>query len=257
MYQQNIRIKINSYFKSSSKKQIPKFVSIPFLALLIGFGLDFGFIKVLNKKYRTFVRYLATVISAIFFLSLVISIKGDNDSLTLLIYCIAIIIYCIHLLILYTAKYNLYDVIMDIYKIHSKIYEMEYRFLSCVMAYYLIMSLKLLFLVWSGLREMVITSQTIPFAVQVLAMDVVTAAQILIYYYVYASLKFLRKFVQKENLGFKNVRKQFMMIADCCDKISALYGTLVSITIHFLRGVFKENPSPHAPCMSPAKWNDL
>lgn len=234
MYQQNIRIKINSYFKNSSKKRIPKFVSILFLVSFIGFSLDFGFIKVINKKYRTFLRYLSTIIAAISFLSIVIAIKWNNDLFTLSFYIAVFIIHCIQFLLLYTAKYNLYDVIIDIYKIHNKIYEMEYRFLSCMVAYYLITSLlKLLFLISSCFQQAFMISNIMPFAAQLLAMDVVTIAQIFIYYYVYASLKFLRKLMQKENLDFKNVRKQFMMIADCCDKISTLYGKLVSIIIHF------------------------
>lgn len=66
------------------------------------------------------------------------------------------------------------------------------------------------------------------YCVPIMAFDVVGVAQIFIYYYVYASLKSLKDLMKGKYVALINVRKQFVMIADCCDKISALYGKLVS-----------------------------
>lgn len=69
------------------------------------------------------------------------------------------------------------------------------------------------------------------YCVSVLALDAVGVVQIFIYYYVYASLKFLRESMDDINMDLFNVRKKFDMIADCCDNISALYGKMVSVHV--------------------------
>lgn len=236
----------NFYYKNSSRKQIPRCVSIFFLVFVFVFGLDFGFIKVFNKKYRPFLRSSSVLITGLLFLSLYTSVTYNRHFYTLLLYGITLTLFSIHGLILYTAKYNLYDFIMDIYRIQNQIYNKEYRFLSSVVAYFaikLVLNFFFFFLFCMQIINVAKLSSSVQLyisCIQVFALDVVGIAQIFIYYYVYASLKFLRKLMEKKNLDLKDARKEFTMIAHCCDKISALYGKLVSI-IYVLRGTCGEH----------------
>lgn len=238
-YQKHFKVNINSYFKSLHRKKIPKFVSIFYLAVAFGFGFDFGFLKVINEKYRVYLRHLSHIMSFLLVsYQLIISIF-ETDALKLSFDCAVALQYAIYVSLLYMAKYNVYDFIMNIYKIHNRMYDEEYKFLSCVLAYYLItFVLKMNICVAQCLQMKdfcFVNSIGLPRYAHcgpIFALDVVAVAQIFVYYYVYASLKFLGKLMENENLDHTNVRKQFMMIADCCDRISALYGKLVSIQ-HF------------------------
>lgn len=240
----------NFYFKNSSRKRIPRCVSIFFLVFVFVFGLDFGFIKIFNKKYHAFFKYLSVTIFMILFLCLFISVTYNWHPYTLVLYGMTFTVFSIHGLILYTAKYNLYDFMMDIYKIQNEIYNKEYRFLSCAVAYFAItLILNLLFFLLFCLEVMDIpkisySMQLYVSCIQIFALDVVAIVQIFIYYYVYAPLNFLRKSMENASIDLLNVRKQFMMIADCCDKISDLYGKIVSI-LHVRRGICVEHFTSH------------
>lgn len=235
MYQESFKVKLNSYFKHCPKKEIPKFVLIFFLAFVIGFGLDFGFVTALKKKYRIVIRCVGVIIPTIL-IFLTLQVNNYDWHHVALMYSFLVLQYFVPVLLVYTAKYNLYNFIIDIYKIHNKIYNKEYRFILCVIAYYsIVWVVRIWFLFWYvylkiGYTFNITHINLMYFLVaNYFVLDLVAIAQIFIYYYVYAALKFLRKLMENENLDFKNVLRQFMMIADCCDKISALYGKLVSI----------------------------
>lgn len=112
-------MKLNSYFKKNSKRQIPKYISIFFPVFVFGFGLDFGFTKIFKKQYQTVLRYLAIVTSVLVHLFIVISIFYDNYSTRLFSLGTFILQYVIYVWLLYTTKYNLYNyyIIVDIYYI--------------------------------------------------------------------------------------------------------------------------------------------
>lgn len=235
MNQHNFKIKINTYFKTMSKKRIPKFLSLFFLTLFFGLGFDFGFINVINIKYRCYLKQLSFIVSFLLLTHLFTPMLYGIDYLTLGLYGTGCFQYTVHCLLLYTSKYNLYQFITDIYKIHTNIYDKEYIFLSCILAYSLMSwGLKLImnyFLCTLPFFDCFTISSAIPeftYYAPVMALDVVSVAQILTYYYVHAALKFLRELMEKKYIDLISARKQFIIIADCCDKISALYGKLVS-----------------------------
>lgn len=238
MNQQNIKVTINSYFKNIRQRQIPKFVSIFFLALLFTFGLDFGFINIFKKKYHCYLKTLSSIIPILVFLITFAPVFYGSNPWKQAFFGIGSLQYTIHVLLLYVSKYNVYQFIMDLYEIHNQIYDKEYLFLSCVIAYNLItLVLKAIIcdsLCVSKAIDCSSVSNVIPtyvYCVPIKAVDLVVVAQIFIYYYVYASLKLLRQRMENKCFDLIHVREQFIKIADCCDKISGLYGKLVSIAV--------------------------
>lgn len=239
MYQPNFKVELNSYFQNISKRVIPKFVLILFHILFFVFGLDFGFNNVFNKQSRIYLKLLSTIVSILVFVYLLTPMYMLFYGFDLMIvgfHGIGCLQYTIHVLLLYKSRYNVYHFVFDMYKIHNKIYDNEYIFLSCVLAYNLITYvLKLIychFLCKLKLFECVTISNTVPmfaYCLPILALDIVAVVQIVIYYYVQASLKFMRHQMENNNIDLIIARRQFIMIADCCDKVSALYKKLVSI----------------------------
>lgn len=236
MLQNNIQIKINSFLKPIPHRQIPKCVSIFFLSLLFGLGFDFGFTNVLIKKYRSYLKLLSVIVSILILLLLFVPLFYDLNSVRLSLYGLGCFQFSIQVAILLVSKYNIYHFLTDIYKIHNTIYDKEYKFLWCALAYYLInWTLKLITCVWhcSVKPDYCFTLTVIipvhPYCLLITAWDVAPVAQILIYFYVHASLKYLRKLMENKCIYLSNARKQFIMIADSCDKISAFYGNMVSI----------------------------
>lgn len=235
-HQNYFKVKINPYFKSFSKKRIPNFVSTFYLAVGFGLGLDFGFLKVINEKFRVFFRLLICVISFLLILFLLIQIIYETGPVKFWIDCMFAFQFSTYVLVLATAKYNLYDFLVDIYKIHNRFYDDEYKCLSYLVAYYVVTyALKMLFCVVQciPLIPACLSNLTgIPRyanCILIFGTDVLAVAQIFIYYYVYVSLKFLEKLIVTDDTDFINARKQFMVIADCCDKIGTLYGKMVSV----------------------------
>lgn len=238
MYQHNLKVKINSYLQNFTKRQIPKFVSIFFLTLLFVFGYDFGFTNVISKKYRSYLKLLGTIVFILTVVLLIIPAFYYLDSATLGFFHVTCLQYTIHGFLLYITKYNVHDFITEIYKIHNKIYDKEFIFLSCVLAYNLITwILKMLVcftqcaLSGDSSTSCIDIISIVPlyfYCITFPALDLVAVAQIVIYYYIYASLKFLRQLMEKKCIDLSNARHQFVMIEDCCDKISALYENLVS-----------------------------
>lgn len=234
MNQLNFKVKINTYFKSISNRKIPKLVSTFFFTLLFGLGFDFGFIELVNRNYRSYLKALSTIVSILLFLALFTPLFYVNEFLTQVFYGAGCLHYTVHVLVLYISKYNVYHFITDVYKIHNKTYDKENIFLSCAVVYYLFAFLLKITvcITHCAVKEddcFTITSIPLsPYCVPIMALDVVSFAQVLIYYYVHASLNFLKQLMEKKCIELSNAREQFTMIADCCDKINAFYGKMVS-----------------------------
>lgn len=227
-------LEISSNFKIFSKRQIPKFVKIFFIALLFGLGFDFGFISVFNKEYRFYLKLLSRIVSILIIIHLITPlVYGDLAGIGF--YGFGCLQYAIHILLLYNTKYNVYHFILNIYEIQNVIYDNEYVLLSCVTVYTLIFFLlKIIlcnYLCALKVYECFTISSMIPvyaYSAPIIAMDVLVVSQIIIYYYVHAALKYLRLQMENKFIDLINVRKQVIMIADCCDKISGFYGNVVS-----------------------------
>lgn len=236
MNQQNFKDKIKLYINNLQKRQIPKFLKIYFLALLFVLGLDFGFINVVNKKIRSFSKLLSIVISILVFTHLLSPVVYEISVSNFGFYALCFYQYAMSILVLHTAKYNVYHFIKDVYKVHNKTYDKEYRFFSSLLAYNFIISIvKMIqfdYICKVKVFYCFTISSVIPvhtYGVSVLILDIVAFVQILVYYYVHSSLKYLRELMENKSIDLINARKQFIMIADCCDNIGGLYGKLVSV----------------------------
>lgn len=228
---------INS--KRDKKSKIPLSIVSFFLAVLICFGLDFGFTKLLKKKFRLLVKGLYVIM---FFISIVIlALPLTNIDNTTYWYYFYIIQYISHFLILLFTKYTVCNFMNDIHDVIKNITgspKIKQKFgavlLSCT---FIIFALKMSICVSTCLISGNLCPKNImPFyiyCIPLLGLDAISVTHVLIFYYIYSSMKHLRESILIHNTHVKCIQNHYMSISNCCEKVRPLYTRVVSISFTY------------------------
>lgn len=220
------------------KSEIPMSIIISFTSALFIFGFDFGFSKVLKKNVQLFATGVRLFIAFSFITAISIQIvyKLENEHLTATSWLIyGLIQYSLHVFFLHFSNYNLYNLLVDMYSVgtytkvkRNELNAMVFFLITIFWISYTIRGIFCYFMCTIEIDEC--KTVYVPgylFCDIIIGMDVVTLAQILIYYYIYKTAKYLNAALEDKDV--KWAREQFSAIADICDKIAPIYGRLVSI----------------------------
>lgn len=221
------------------KREIPNSLIISFTSVLLAFGLDFGFSKIFNKNVKYFANCFCCFSPIFFITTIIIQIvdKIENARLTASSWIIyGFIQYSFHVIFLRFSNYNLYNFIVDMYLVEANTKgnkNKENLIVNLVIIFfwihYALMGVFCYFYCTSETDEC--KTLFVPgylYCILYMGMNVITVVQILIYYYIYKTVKFLNVSLEVRNKDIKCVRNHYTAVADICDKITPTYGRLVS-----------------------------
>lgn len=229
-------VKLTIGYRYSRKRNIPKIVSYFFIISQFFTGFDFGFTKSFGKKIHRFTRMFTILevcsYSGFIFAHFVIyNIPFYNSSilLTLTEYLLNVIVLLCH------KKYNIYDFLCNISEFfeltRSERYTLNFVSVTqCVIFF----SLNIMFLIMMleyDLGVYIVHFSPFYFCLTVshcILIDLVAVAQIVIFYYVYCSMKHLKLMLTSFNQKLNFISKLYKDIVDTCEKIKPLSDTLVS-----------------------------
>lgn len=228
--------KNNSFFwKPKRNTKISNTIVTLFVGLELIYGFNFGFIDTLNKKLRPWCRCISNFMTLVVTIFIVLPFWfGFDDNLILFFNIFTIIPHIGHSIFLHVNKYKLYNFIKDIRIIAEDVCSSERRigwiaylclFLTCIFKF--VACLYACFIS----RYSCAKGNTTVFMLYVassMGLDVMYIVQITIYFYIYNTVKHLKRLINDESPDLNTVRKHYVFIADCSDKIETLYGNLVS-----------------------------
>lgn len=238
------------------EKEIPSILNSFLITIHFTVGLDFGFSKFSKKNVKFLTNCYCRLLSIFLITAIIMQIvykirRAQVAASSWLIY--SLIQYSMHVIFLSFSKYNLRNLIVDVNSVKKTICNNKNnpkRFVSTlVIAFCIMYTIKtsLCYLFCASETDNICDTIYIPgqlYCALVMGMDVITLAQILIYYYIYTTVKDL--VVSLVDKDIKWVRKQFTALADICDKITPTYGRLVST--HFVVHVVSI-PKPFKFCI--------
>lgn len=235
----NIMKKYNDTIDDDSKKLIPKYLVSLFLTIHFVWGFDFGFTKHLDKKTQKTAQFITFLINilAIAILSFPASYIIERPGVIWqLLYLLQ---YIIDLFILNCTKYKLYDFLIDVSvinfeKSHKSTMTKNLCAFTTIIYLFGIQLIKYVIYLYHYKNEInsVVLLLVVPYEIYGIwyyCIDFVPFALIVIYYYIYISLKNIKDSIQEVSVHISNIVEQYESIADCYDKIMPLYDNIVSI----------------------------
>lgn len=205
-------------------------VVVLFLIILYILGIDFGFKKTMKNITRLItngVQILMIILTLFILVSPLLRARFDEKH-----YFFYAFYYIIHCIIMFTSKYSTCDLMIDIHLIiDGKNVSVSKKFTAITYSYFII-SFLLKFSVCNigcfmklSQCKCLITPAYI-YCMPAMVIDNLTIVQIFISYYMYLSIKFIKKSLNK--IDIKILQANYMTIANCWDKIRPLYTKLVS-----------------------------
>lgn len=233
-------IKIQIGYTHSRKRNAPKIITYLFLMSQLISGFDLGYSKLfqgsVRKCLRTFTLLTACTYNVINFSSIFMYCPLSTISMILMPsfeYILNVIV------LLCYKKYSVYDFLCNI----SEFCELSNKdtyilylisIIHCVIVYSL-KTILMLFLVVNDVKIEPTIDQlpTIYFVflyLYYIIVDVVTVALIVIFYYIYSSMKHLKLILMSSDQKLSYVLFRYKAIVDTCEKIRPLSNSLVSNT---------------------------
>lgn len=225
-----VKISYNNYLKISSK--IPISIKIYFLTLHLMFGQDFGFGHLFSKKTAELLKYYTAVVALT---PIVILIIWSHDFFGGYAWYSLTIFECVvNFSMLKISKYTVYNFLSEIHAA-ERIFVIEKEHFGVIILIYTLgmVIAKVFLLAIICIFDNDERCKKNPLNVGLLvvcynAVDLVHDAQIIIRFYIYASVnKLKRSLTQEQDLN--KFIKRYNKIADCQDKIRLLCDYLVSI----------------------------
>lgn len=223
----------NNYFVNNKKKlqsKIPKSLAVLFLSFVYLLGLDHGFTKIINKKFRPLAKIGILFMSCVIII-IVIRFPFERTTFHTCLFYGYILQYSIYFLVLKNSKYTVYELINDINDIAqlSTNNNIEISFLM----YWIVMLIIKVALCCSHCLYnsfLCIDSALPPITYCVMAhvMDVMTIVRFIIMYYILISVSSFKKNFTTSNYNLTTIRNKYIDIANVCDKIRPLYAISVS-----------------------------
>lgn len=223
------------FFKPIRNKEIPNTITTLFLGLQLIYGFNFGFIEILDKKLQPLCKCISYFMTFVVTTLIVLPFWfGFVSDILLFLNIIALVPYVSHTIFLHITKYKLCNFIKDIRIFERNISpnETQVGWFAC-----LCLSLTCIFKFVAALYGCVLVRYSCAngnvavymlFFASSMGLDIIYIVQIIIYYYIYHGVKYLKRLVDDERVDLNAIRKQFVFIADCYDKVERLYGNLVS-----------------------------
>lgn len=215
-------------------KKLPTSILTIFLTYQSIIGYDFGFHDVLRREIRNIFKYYSKFICFVAFIVFGIPLVFPS-SRTNSFMVINMAQFVGNVIALQIAKYNMYHFITDIRAININVRSKENfgGVIACAFCFIICtFNLVVRFIICSfGLSGCTMSDNWL---VQILynvfrsCLDIMHVIQTLVNYYTFCAVKNLKHLVDNEKSYISDIRKQFVYIADCCDKIRPLYGNLVS-----------------------------
>lgn len=210
---------------------IPKSITVFFL-MLMGLGADFGASAILSGRIRTVVKFYM-----IFFIvvNVIILASAFNILFVELWYWSSLFTGILNFVMFNKTKYKLYNFVKDMHDLGKGITTIERETFGVIISMYSVtMSVSLLLLTWYRCdydkqyfcKEFSVEHITL-YTFACLSVDVVTMVQIIICYYIYCYVKFLRTSLESD-LNIDTFKKRFMALAESCDKIRPFHNVMVS-----------------------------
>lgn len=219
--------------------KVPQSINVYFIMFLCIFGFDFGFKKTLSKYLQLMFSCLQLCVAITMCIVLLYhssSLKFDNYMA--LVFTFQYLTHCILLLF---SKYNVYDLILDVYTLDSNIMKAVNNKLAFVLYFYTIMTCGLkqsICVVNCSFNTTLHCGNSFPgywYCAPLIALDSITIIQMLLCYYVYRSVKYIK--MSLNNSDIKTVQERYYSIITYCDKIRPLNSALVSVVILFSKSM--------------------
>lgn len=213
--------------------KVPKSINVYFIMFLCIFGFDFGFKKTLSKYLRLMISCIQLCVEITMCIVLLwhtSSLKFDYHMALLFTFQ-----YLTHCILLLFSKYNVYDLILDVYTLDKNIMGAVNIKLAFVLYCYTILTCGLkqsLCVVNCSLNTTLYCQNSFTgywYCVPLIALDSITIIQMLLCYYVYRSVKYVK--MSLHNSDIKTVQERYHSIITYCDKIRPLNSALVSVVI--------------------------
>lgn len=222
--------------KKNRKKKLPNSIITFFLILQFVSGFHFGFINVLNKKIRNFCKLITLLICLYnsIILVLLTPIFVPNWDNMVFLGSMIFVQYCGHIILLYFPKYKVYNFVTDVRSIDDGvIYSKEHiigRF-ACIMygfTFVITVMLSIVVCIVTNSGCMLDNSRVNAiYMISVNGLDAIVLVQMVVNFYAYYAVNYLVKLVGREETSL--IRKQFLRVSECCEKLRGHYGSLVSI----------------------------
>lgn len=230
----SLQPKHNSYFSEPHiKKKMANSIIVFFLAFELLYGLDFGFINILNKKLRPLWKCILFMVTVILNLCLYLWPFGMHFEIDLRFLSSLIILgqYLGHVIFLRVTKYKVCNFLKDLRTIElvsSK--ENRVGWIACI-SFMISLLYRLVDMYYSHLLFDLESYNITVFMLYVMSsvgLDHIWFVQIIIYYYFYNAVVHLKHLADDKLSDLNEIKKLYVFIADCYDNVETLYGNLVS-----------------------------
>lgn len=230
------RTKNNNYLQAarSIEIRIPTSLRIYF-CILLGFGIDSGFSTMFEGRIKSFVKYSSMAISTIMIVVLISSFNSMNTNVW---YWTTIAEGIINFLILKKTTYDVYHFLTDMHNLGESIAAINNGIFGIVITIYTsgMFVLNVIFAIYRCVYERGLYCTNTPielyaiYSVAYNTIDTVPVVDITICYYIYCHTKYLKDSVNTD-FDIEKLKKRYIAIAECCEKIRPLYEQIV---IYFL-----------------------
>lgn len=233
-------LKTTTDYNNSQNRNIPITILYFFLISQFLTGLDFGFVQSLNNNnVRVFFRLLTIFVACIY--NVIIFAPMVIHS-TMLSYTIPLVLmpffeYALNVIIMFrNRKHSIYVFINNISEFCNFTKNDQYMlYLISVIHCIIIFSLKIIFVLMNNYDyEIEPYFNKLPFYyyffinLYYMLVDLIPIAQIVIFYYVYNSVKHLKRMLMSSGPKLSFVMLKYKAIVDTRDKIRPLCDSLVS-----------------------------
>lgn len=212
--------------------KVPQTINVYFLICLCIFGFDFGLKKTLSKHFRVLLTCVQLCVSFIMcvLLNYRISSLGSDYFLALLF----TFQYLTHHTLLLFSKYSVYDLIIDVHTLDKNIMEAVNTKFAFVLYFYTILTFGLkqtlcVINCFVGARYCESPFPGYWYCVPLIGLDGVTIIQMLLYYHVYRSVKYIK--LSLVNFDITTVQKRYCVVVNYCEKIRPLNSAFVSVLV--------------------------
>lgn len=222
--------------KSMRNNKIPNTIVTLFLGLQLIYGFNFGFIDILNKKLRSLCQCVSYVMT--FFVATFIVLPfwyGFADDISFFYNILAAIHYVGVMISLHVSKYKVYNFIKDVRILEDECSNEKRLGWAASLCVFMIFVCKIVahFYACMLFRNFCANGNVPVYMLYVassICLEIIYIVQVVLYCYVYNTVNYLKRLVDDSRLDLRAIRKQFSLLADCCDKLTTVYGNLVSPT---------------------------
>lgn len=215
--------------KSNTHLKIPKIITIFFIIIECCFGFNFGFIRSIKKDLRMILKLLSRFMAFVF-VGVITTNFVTMKIFDIIYFTCDWVTYIAILIGSILCKYTVNDFIIDIHKINKDLRSSRFYKL-CIFSFVIFYFIKLSLIFAACALHGICYDYIVPYYIFYIgegSLDVLLVVVIIILYLIYSSVKKLRLCVKEHTVKVEEASKQYMLIADCIDRIKPLYNLLVS-----------------------------